>query len=216
MVKQLDFEEQEQLEQVKHFWRQYGTLITGLIVAAALAVTGWNGWQYWQTRQAQQAAVLYNELATAAQAEDMAKLERIYADMRKRFSGTTYTQQAALLAAKSFNDKGQAQAAQQALTWLIDNTRHDGYKAVARLRLAGLLMQTQAYPAALAQLQNEFPSEFNGLVADRKADIFKAQGKKDEARAEYQKAYQALDDQVPYRRLVGIKLNAMGVDPTKL
>jgi hypothetical protein len=39
------------------------------------------------------------------------------------------------------------------------------------------------------------------------------QGKKAEARAEYEKAYKTLDERAEYRRLVEVKLNALGVDP---
>ena len=55
---------------------------------------------------------------------------------------------------------------------------------------------------------------FEALVADRKGDVFLLQGKKAEARAEYEKAYKGFDDRAEYRRLVEVKLNAMGVDPT--
>jgi hypothetical protein len=39
------------------------------------------------------------------------------------------------------------------------------------------------------------------------------QGKKAEAKAEYTKAYQGLDEQSEYRRLLEVKLTALGVDP---
>ncbi len=60
------------------------------------------------------------------------------------------------------------------------------------------------------------PKEFEALVADRKGDIYLAQGKRDEAKAEYQKAWTAFDARTDYRRLVEIKLNAVGVDPKSL
>ena len=40
-----------------------------------------------------------------------------------------------------------------------------------------------------------------------------AQGKKVEAKAEYEKAYKDLDAGVEYRRMVEVKLNALGIDP---
>ena len=55
-----------------------------------------------------------------------------------------------------------------------------------------------------------------GLVADRRGDILSAQGKKPEARAEYEKAFKTLDERTEYRRLVEVKLNAMGVDPSPM
>ena len=69
---------------------------------------------------------------------------------------------------------------------------------------------------ALKQLAGSFPVEFAALVADRKGDIHVLQGKKAEAQAEYTAAYKALDERADYRRLVEIKLNALGVDPKAL
>ena len=53
-------------------------------------------------------------------------------------------------------------------------------------------------------------------MADRKGDICMAQGKREEAKAEYQKAWTTVDPRSDYRRLVEIKLNAVGVDPQTL
>ncbi|MCY7319164.1 MAG: tetratricopeptide repeat protein, partial [Ramlibacter sp.] len=43
--------------------------------------------------------------------------------------------------------------------------------------------------------------------------IYNLQGKKAEAKAEYLKAWRALDERGEYRRLVEVKLTALGVDP---
>ena len=67
--------------------------------------------------------------------------------------------------------------------------------------------------AKLKQLAGDFPAEFEGLVADRRGDIATLQGRKAEAKAEYLKAWRALDDRAEYRRLVEVKLTALGVDP---
>jgi predicted negative regulator of RcsB-dependent stress response len=99
---------------------------------------------------------------------------------------------------------------------VAEKSSDPGYQAVARLRLSGLLVEGKSYDDALRQLEGSFPVEFAGLVADRRGDIFNLQGKKAEAKAEYTKAYQNLDPRAEYRRMVEIKLNAMGVDPKPL
>jgi predicted negative regulator of RcsB-dependent stress response len=60
------------------------------------------------------------------------------------------------------------------------------------------------------------PKEFEALAADRKGDVYMSQGKREEAKAEYRKAWAAFDPGNEYRRLVEIKLNAVGVDPKSL
>lgn len=213
MATHLDLEEQEQLDQLKHFWKSYGNLITWVLIAVFGAIAAWNGYQYWQRRQAAQAAAMHDEVERSAQSQDLARLERALADMKERFGGTTYAQQAGLLAARTFHDKGKADAAKTALTWVAETASDEGLRAVARLRLAALLVDDKAYDAALKQLSGDFPKDFSALVADRKADVLLLQGKKAEAVAEYGKAYRLLDAQADYRRLVEVKLTALGVDP---
>ena len=51
------------------------------------------------------------------------------------------------------------------------------------------------------------------MVADRRGDIYLAQGKKVEAGAEYQKAWQGLAQGSSYRRVVDVKLDGPGLAP---
>ncbi|WP_332777542.1 YfgM family protein [Polaromonas sp.] len=214
MAKHLDLEEQEQLDELKHFWKQYGDLITWALIAVFGAVAAWNGYQYWQRSQAAQAAVMYDEVERAVQSGEVAKLDRALADMKDRYGSTTYAQQAGLLAARAYYDKGNVDASKAALSWVAGKASDEGYQAIAKLRLAGVLMENKAYDEALQQLSGTFPKDFVALAADRRGDILAAQGKKNEAKAEYEKAYKGLDERAEYRRLVEVKLNALGVDPT--
>lgn len=206
----LDLEEQEQLDQLKHFWRQYGNPITWVLIAVLAAVAGWNLYQYWQRSQATQAAAMYDEVERIAVTGDVAKLERALGDMKDKFASTTYAQQAGLLAAKAYVDASKLDAAQSALRWVAEKSSDEGYQAVARLRLASVLIETKAYDEALKQLAGDFPVDFVPLVADRRGDVYLAQGKKTEAVAEYLKAYKGLGEGSEYRRLVDVKLAALG------
>jgi predicted negative regulator of RcsB-dependent stress response len=213
MAKPLDLEEQEQLDEIKHFWKNYGNLITWVLIVVFGAIAAWNGWQYWQRSQATQAAAMNDEVERAVASDDVAKVERAFADMKDRFGGTTYAHQAGLRAAKVFAEKGKTDAARAALTWVAEKASDEGYRATARLRLAGLLADSKSYDEALKQLDGEFPPEFEPLLADRRGDIYNLQGKKAEAKAQYLKAWGALDEHADYRRLVEVKLTALGVDP---
>jgi len=216
MATHLDLEEQEQLDQLKHFWNTYGTLITWVVLLAAGAFVAWNGWQYFQRNKAAQASALYDEIERSAQAGDTARIERALSDMKDKFAGTAYAQQAGLLAARALNDKGNAEASRAALAWVSEHAVDPGYQAVAKLRLAGELLEAKQYDEALRALAGEVPKEFEALAADRKGDIYLTQGKREEAKAEYLKALAAFEPGADYRRLVEIKLNAVGVDPKSL
>ena len=214
MAKHLDLEEQEQLDELKHFWKKYGNLITWVLIAVFGAVAAWNGYQYWQRQQAVQASSLYEEVERAVKSGDATRLDRSLADMKDRFGGTMYAQQAGLMIAKAQYDKGNVDAAKAALSWVAGKATDEGYQAIAKLRLSGLLLETKAYDDALKLVSGSFPKDFAPLAADRRGDILMAQDKKSEAKAEYEKAYKGLDERAEYRRLVEVKLNALGVDPT--
>ena len=73
----LDLEEQEQIDQIKHFWNRWGPLISWMLIVVLGAYAAYNGWQWWQRRNASQAAVLFDTVQSSAQATDMAMLERM-------------------------------------------------------------------------------------------------------------------------------------------
>ena len=213
MATHLDLEEQEQLDQLKSFWKQYGNLITWVLIAALGAYAAWNAWNWWQRDQAVKAGAMYDELDRAAQAGDAAKAAGIFNDMKERFPRTAFTQQGGLLAAKVQFDKGQADAAAASLGWVGANALEDEYKTVAHLRLAGLLLDQKKFDEALKQLEGATAKEFVALVADRRGDVLLAQGKPEDAKAAYTAAWKAMDAKVDYRRLIDAKLTALGAAP---
>jgi predicted negative regulator of RcsB-dependent stress response len=212
MANNLDLEEQEQLAELKHFWDQWGNLISWVLIAVFGAIAAYNGWQYWQRSQSMPASALFEEVDRAAAAGETARVERAFADIKEKFPRTAFAHQAGLLTAKVMADKNNTEGAKAALTWVAENAADEGYQAVARLRLVSLLLESKSYDDALKQLSASFPPEFEGLVADRRGDVYSLQGKKAEAKAEYIKAYKALDPASDLRRVLEIKLTALGVD----
>lgn len=213
MANALDLEEQEQLDQLKHFWKIWGNLISWLLIAVLASYAAWNGYQYWQRSQAVKAAALFEEVERAVAARDLPRVERSLADMKDKFASTQYAQQTALLAAKSLQEQGKSDAARAALTWVASDAADPAYRDIARLRLAGLLLDAKSYDDALKQLAPAFVPAMNGLAADLRGDVLQAKGQSAEAVAAYQQAWAALSDTPDYRRIVQAKLNALGVDP---
>ncbi|MFY3383968.1 YfgM family protein [Paracidovorax sp. MALMAid1276] len=210
MAKHLDLEEQEQLDQLKHFWNTWGTLISSVVIVVAGSLAAWNGYQYWQNRQAVQAAALLDAVESASQSRDPARMEQAFGDLKAKYGGTAQASQAGLTLAKYLVGTGNAQGAKEALAWVSEKSSDDGLKAVAKLRLSSVLMDEKSYDEALKLVTGGVPPEFEAAYADRKGDILVLQDKRQEAIAEYTRAYKAFDEGVEYRRLVEIKLNALG------
>jgi predicted negative regulator of RcsB-dependent stress response len=213
MATHLDLEEQEQLDQLKAFWKQYGNLITWVLIAVLGAYAAWHGWNLYQRDQGGKAGSLYDEIERAAQDVDSERATRIFADMQSRYPGATFTHQAGLIAARVASEKGQYDAARASLAWVAEHASDAGHRSIARLRLAGLLLDTAKYDEALKQLDAIDSKEFAALAADRRGDVLLAQGKSSEAQAAYLKAWNAMDAKVDYRRLIEAKLNLLGVQP---
>lgn len=213
MATQLDLQEQEQLDALKAFWKQYGNLITWLLILLLGAYAGWNGWNWWQRDLAQKAGAMYDELDRSAQAGDADRASRVFADLRDRYPRTVQAAQGGLLAASAQYEKGQTDAARASLSWVADNASDDELRNVARLRQAGLLLEAKQYDDALKQLDGATSPAFAALVADRRGDILVAMGRSADAKVAYDKAYQAMDVQLEYRRLIEAKLTALGAAP---
>ncbi len=205
-----DLQEQEQIESLKALWQRYGNVVLTLLTVVLLAFSGWRGWGWYQDREAAAAAELFDELRGAVVARDLDRVRfasgRIFSD----HSSTAYAQMAALASAKAYVTAGDRQAARVPLRWAIDKARDPEYRQIARLRLAGLLLEDGAHDEALTVLGADPATRFAGAHADRRGDILVALGRIDEARQAYSQALDKLDSASPLRQIVQIKRDALG------
>jgi len=213
MASPLDLEEQEQLDELKHFWKRWGDLITWVLIAVLGGYAAWMGWQSYSAKQAAQSAALYDSVERAALGGDMALLDRSVSDIKDKFASTTYAQQAAMLAARVYQGKDRKADAKVQLSWVVDKASDEGYQALARLRLAALLIDDKAYDEARKQLTAKTPEAFAPLMADRLGDLAMLQSQPAEAVQHYKTAWKGFEPNAEYRRLVAVKLAALGADP---
>lgn len=213
MASNLDLQEQEQLDELKAFWNQYGNLITWTVTLVLAAFAAWNGWNWWERQQGAKASAMFEELDRAVQAGNAEQAGRVFHDLKERHGRTAQAQQAGLLAAKLQADKGQADAAQASLAWVAEQGKDEAFQALARLRLAGLLLDKKAYDDALKQVDAIKTPEFAALADDRRGDILLASGKPAEAIKAFTAAWKAMDEKTDYRRVVESKLTSLGAAP---
>ncbi len=206
----LDLEEQEQLDALKQFWKQYGTLIITLAFLVLAAFAGVKGWNYYQRGQSEQASALFGKLEEAVGKNDVAQIGSLGAEIIDKYGSTAYGPMAALLLARRNYDSGDAPAAATRLQWAIDKARDDEIVALARLRLAAIRLDEKKYDEALALLDAKHAPAFAPLYADVRGDVLAAQGKVAEARAAYKLALEKTPPNSNYRSVVQIKLDALG------
>jgi predicted negative regulator of RcsB-dependent stress response len=204
-----DLEEQEQLAELKAWWKQHGNLVLGTLTAVLLLFAAWNGWRWYQRSQALEAAALYGNLQQAARMSDGKAVRDAAGGILEKYAGTAYAPLAALVSAKVNYQAGDLKTARAQLQWAVDNAGQEEVRAIARLRLATVLMDDKAYDEAIKTVEVKPAAGFDALFASMRGDILLAQMKRAEARTAYKAAVEAATD-AAFRETLRLKLDALG------
>ena len=205
-----DHEEQEQVELLKAWWKKNGNLITWLAIAALSAFAAWTAYNAYQNKQATQASTLFEEVQRAEALKDNAKVQAATVAVVEKFSGSSYASLASLIAAKSAFEAKDLKLAKTQLNWVVEKSGSLEFKAIARLRLASIALDEKNFDEGYKLLSGEFPKGFEADVLDHKADLLVAQNKINDARVAYKDALDKMAETNDGRRLVQIKLDAIG------
>lgn len=204
-----DLQEQEQIATFKAWWDKYGNFILTVVTVVLFAFAAYNGWRWYERNQAAQAAAVYEQFSKALAAGDTARAQALAGTIIEQYGGTVYAPMAALNAAKAYHEAGDLKAAKAQLVWVVEKSHRAEFVPIARLRLAGVLLDEKAYDDALKTLSGEVPATHAAAFADRRGDILVAQNRIDEARAAYREALAKADAQHPLRPLIQLKLDAL-------
>ena len=205
-----DLEEQEQIDEIKAWWKQYRGIVILVAMATLLTVAGMRGWTYYNNKQGLEAGELYTQLQGAVGANEPKRVQDIAAVITDKYARTGYATFAALAAARAAFDSGDLAAAQARLQWVVDNARDGEARDIGRLRLGAVLLDQKKYDEALKQLEAQHVDTLSALYADLKGDVLVAQGKPQDARAAYQLALDKSEGKSAYRALIQVKLDALG------
>jgi predicted negative regulator of RcsB-dependent stress response len=209
----LDLEEQEQLAELKSWWKAHGNLVIAVVVAAMLGFAGWRYWGAYQAGQAAQAAALYETLGRAAVANDAKALRDAGGALAENYARTLYAPMGALVAARFYYERNDLKSAKAQLQWVGERSTSDDLRDLARLRLAAVLLDEKAYDEALKQLEAAHAKAYDAQYAALKGDILAAKGQPAEARAAYKAALDAAQGQgqdAQFRETVRMRLDALG------
>ena len=218
-----DLEEQEQLAEIKAWWKLYGNLVVNALTVAAVVVIAWQGWNWYQRSQSGQAAMLYDVLQKAVYEKDVQRITAASGELLEKFGGSDYAALGALTAAKAMVEAGDGKTAKLKLLWVVEHSKHE-LRELARLRLVALLLDEKAYDEALKQLDGKVSPAFAVRFAESRGDVLSAQGKKAEAVTAYQTALSDLENadkagdesasqsqsNVIYRDLLQQKIDSLG------
>ena len=202
-----DLEEQERIDAIKDWWQVNGKYVYAAIATLVLALAGWRGWQYWTQSQAEDAAKMYLEVTKSR--SDPKKLVEAVDQLVAKHPGSFYASQSQLVLAKDAFERSDLATARTRLEWVADKGA-SSHRGVASVRLGAVLLDDKKYAEALKALDANTDEAFAPMVADLKGDVFYAQGRIDEARAQYKAAVEKAGPRAPIKSVAQIKLDALG------
>lgn len=202
--------EEEQLEVLKRWWKDYGKTVITAIAAAIAIYFAWTTWQEKQRGKAESASSHYEELIKILNVEqgktlsdaDKANAEHIANELKEKNGKSLYAQGAAFYLAKAAVDAGNLDKAVTELQWILASKPDIATAQLAHARLARVYVAKGAYAEAQAQLAEEPSKAFASEYAEVRGDILKAQGNKEAAATAYKKALETTDPQQQERAMV--------------
>ena len=121
----------------------------------------------------------------------------------------------ALSAARYLEAKGEAAKAQELLHWVVGESDRPEYQTVARVRLAGFLLDDNKYEEAVSLLNAAQPTDRQiALVNDRLGDAYFAKGDTVNARRVWEEALKHPIDPA-LMGFVQLKLQALPEEQTQ-
>ena len=207
----LDLEEQEQVEELKAWWKQHGGMIAAVVVAVAVGFIGWQGWRWYQANQAAHASALYETVTKAVQANDAKALRDAAGTLVESYPRTLYASMGAMVAARYYFDRGDLKSAKAQLAWVIERAPSQDFKDLARLRLAAVLLDEKAYDEALKTLDAKTAAAYEAQYAALRGDVLVAKNQAADAKAAYKLAIEKADGaDSAFTESVRMRLDALG------
>lgn len=197
--------EQEQIELLKNWIKQYSLVILAGVVAATLAIFGWRTWQERQYRILSHASAVYDEMLTM-RAQNNAEATLVQAQkLFDHYPKTVYGQFAALMLARDAAYKKHYAPAETQLNWVIQHSDIPSIRQIARLRLARIQLAQEQPAISIKTLSTVEDKSFNGLINEERGDAYFEMKETQKARDAYQQALKDLPNADVIRPLLQMK-----------
>jgi predicted negative regulator of RcsB-dependent stress response len=183
--------EQEQIEQLRQWWRKNGSKVTTLLIVVLLGAAGTRYWMSSQESSRVGASMVYDSMVSALEQNEVNTVLERGGTLLSQYSGTPYAPLAAMALAKIKYEQGDGTSAEAYLRWVLDNARDVGVRNVARMRLARVLLADNKANDALNLLQSEDAGEFRAAFDEIEGDIYVALERPADARRAYSAALAA-------------------------
>ena len=188
--------DEEQIEMLKTFWKEYGRYI---LIAVIVGLLIGYGWQYWKKRQMTrtlQASHLYYQIITPSDQDRLSQSQLAIAkQVVSHYPQTPYASLASFMFAKQQIGVQKYNQALPYLSWVITHSHVDSFKQLAKIRKARIEINLHKSRQALSTLHGVDDIGFVPMIEMVRAHAYLQLGDKVKAKALYAKAkagYQAL------------------------
>ena len=205
--------ESQQIEQLKGWASSNGPWLLAGVAAVVVGFAGYNQWQRWQQSKSLRASETYTQVLSSLARDDRAGAAKLADSLRAGYAATPYADQADLALARAYVEGNQLPDADARLTLVVEHTKDDALRLLARYRLARVQRAEGHADAALKTLSAEPAQGFEAAFAEVRGDIAADKGDRAGALKAYQEAEAGAADDLVNREVLELKITALGGTP---
>ncbi len=199
--------EEERLEQIKKWWKEYRWTILGGTGLGIAFISGWTGWNEYSQTQQEAASALYQQVSVAVVENDYNSARDWIDELLSDHPNTAYSGKALLLMARASYEYGEEDETRKYLLQAIDDATEASTVHTARIRLGQLMIAEKQYEEALELLDIGNMGGFDSHYQELRGDAYRAQEKLKEAQEAYRASLDTLAPGSQYAAILTLKLN---------
>ena len=201
--------EEQQLEQIRHWWKEHGkTVIAGLVLGIG-TVIGWTTWRNHQESTAEHLSARYDAIVTTAAIPEYEQVRELTDELIADYPQSSYAALSALVGAHAAYSNKDATTAERLLRWAAENATAFDIASVARLRLAQLLSEQGEIEQALSLLDAVSEEDFAVLRLEARGDVLTTKKDVGAAKTAYDEALNAQSIPADARARIQLKIDEL-------
>jgi predicted negative regulator of RcsB-dependent stress response len=205
--------DEEQLEATKRWFRENGPwLIAGVVIGAGL-LFGYRYYESYKNQQALKAAAEFDAIGALLLKNDRSKAAQAADALKKDFAGTPYADQADLLIARMHVDEGELANAIARLSNVMNNSKDQDLRTIARLRIARVYIDQHKPDEAIKLLDAAGNISFAARYHEVRGDALVAKQDTAGALKEYAAALADSQGRGIERAFIELKITDLGGTP---
>ena len=199
--------EDERLDQIKEWWKEYRwTIVVGTVLGLGI-VGGWTGWGEYTRIQQESASALYQDVSVAVVQGDYGAALNAADQLLGEHGSTAYAGKALLLLARASYEHNEPDQARRYLEQAMAEATEEATVHAARIRLAKLMVAEREYQEAITLLDVADMQGFDSYYHEVTGDAHRALGQDKQAHEAYLESMDALAPGSPYADVLALKLN---------